>query len=464
MAGDRQQMVSSKLLGGLAAFAILFGVFSLGPRIWARGQLNLFARDLVRVWTVDTLIPNENVCLPADVDRSQRMAKALSRAGDADPNRLLHQGELACIQGDRAAAKQLWGKAIRQIPSDPLASLFAALVSFADGHILPSSYQKAIANYGIRQGKEQEHRGALSAAIDWYEFSFAYAPSGTTAGKLAALYRQLGQDASVEDVWHRLQTTFSANSSEYWWAVGQMAEQQEDWEVAANAYRKAADLATGTDAFKYLLREGLMWQRARDFERAKVAYRKAIDHAPDKMDGYLGMGHIYRKQKQYDQAISWYEKAIELAPNHHAAYYYLGIIARAQGDYEKALDYFNKALARRSGYALAYYQKALTLDKMGERKAAIDALEEAIKRSKSPPQSWRDLLDLWRAYPWYPSVPFDQTEPLRLECQAFIDAMVTRRPPLTHGESGLRVATCASGRTTVVGYQRRACTTAHRRS
>ncbi len=36
-------------------------------------------------------------------------------------------------------------------------------------------------------------------------------------------------------------------------------------------------------------------------------------------------------------------------------------------------------------------------------------------------------------------VPFDDTEPLRLECQAFLDAMVTRQPPVTHGESGLRV-------------------------
>jgi predicted dehydrogenase len=36
-------------------------------------------------------------------------------------------------------------------------------------------------------------------------------------------------------------------------------------------------------------------------------------------------------------------------------------------------------------------------------------------------------------------VPFDNGEPLRLECQAFLDAMVTRRPPLTDGYSGLRV-------------------------
>jgi len=36
-------------------------------------------------------------------------------------------------------------------------------------------------------------------------------------------------------------------------------------------------------------------------------------------------------------------------------------------------------------------------------------------------------------------VPFDPTEPLRLECEAFLRALITREPPLTDGESGLRV-------------------------
>ena len=36
-------------------------------------------------------------------------------------------------------------------------------------------------------------------------------------------------------------------------------------------------------------------------------------------------------------------------------------------------------------------------------------------------------------------VPFSRDEPLRLECQAFLSAMETRRPPLTDGPSGLRV-------------------------
>lgn len=36
-------------------------------------------------------------------------------------------------------------------------------------------------------------------------------------------------------------------------------------------------------------------------------------------------------------------------------------------------------------------------------------------------------------------VPFDDAEPLRLECEAFLDAVASRRPPLTDGETGLRV-------------------------
>ncbi|PDV99979.1 Gfo/Idh/MocA family protein [Candidatus Chloroploca asiatica] len=36
-------------------------------------------------------------------------------------------------------------------------------------------------------------------------------------------------------------------------------------------------------------------------------------------------------------------------------------------------------------------------------------------------------------------VNYASDEPLRLECQAFLDAMATRQPPLTDGQSGLRV-------------------------
>jgi predicted dehydrogenase len=37
------------------------------------------------------------------------------------------------------------------------------------------------------------------------------------------------------------------------------------------------------------------------------------------------------------------------------------------------------------------------------------------------------------------AIPFGEEEPLRLECQAFLDAIATRTPPITDGNSGLRV-------------------------
>ena len=36
-------------------------------------------------------------------------------------------------------------------------------------------------------------------------------------------------------------------------------------------------------------------------------------------------------------------------------------------------------------------------------------------------------------------VDFPDAEPLKQECRAFLDAIITRKPPATHGESGLRV-------------------------
>jgi predicted dehydrogenase len=36
-------------------------------------------------------------------------------------------------------------------------------------------------------------------------------------------------------------------------------------------------------------------------------------------------------------------------------------------------------------------------------------------------------------------VAFASDEPLRIECQAFLEALRTRRPPVTDGPSGLRV-------------------------
>jgi len=351
------------------------------------------------------LIPNDRACPSAASDVAQEMAAHLTRARSADPDSSLHWGELACIQGKRQAARQSWEAETRRTPAPPLHSLFAAIVAFPDHDILASPYMKAIADYATQFGSEKERQKDLATAIDWYEFAFAYAPSEAAAGKLASLYRRLGEDASAEEVWHRLQTSFSSESPEYWWAVGQMAEQKKDWEAAANAYHKAAELATNTDAFKYLSREGLMWRRARDFDHARIAYQKAIALMPDKIDAYLGMGETYRAQKAYEEAAQWFARAQELFPKDYRPPYYLGLVARAQKNYEDALAHFDASLALKPDNPSVLYYKAITLDAMQRRGEAIQTLSQAIAHHKNPPENWRKLLSKWERYPDYAQDP-----------------------------------------------------------
>ena len=405
MKAQASRLASGKFLLVLVILAACFALLTLTPTFWARGQVNRFMRDLARVWTVETLLPNQEACAPIQPRLASRMAAALSRANNHDPNMLLHQGQLACVQGDLVRAARAWQQAADRTPPPPVENLFAAIASFAHREIIDTAYRKGIGTYGYNRGNRSEKADKLSLAVDWYEFSFAYDPSGKTAGKLAVLYGKLGRDVSAEDVWMRLQTAFTSDSPEYWWAVGQIAEQQKDWEAAARAYHQAATSATDATGYKYLLREGLMWLRARAFEKSAAAYQQAIARAPKKVDGYLGMGHVYRYQKQYQKAFPWYEKAIEVAPNHYAAYYYLGTMAREQGDYTTALRWFDQALARNAADALTYYQKALTLDALGRREEAITALEEAIRRSKTPRPEWQSLLARWRSYPEASSDP-----------------------------------------------------------
>jgi len=67
--------------GVIIVAAALFSLL-VGPRAWARGQINLFGLEAVRVWTVDRLSPGQDACLPAaDAATVQRMQARLAASG-----------------------------------------------------------------------------------------------------------------------------------------------------------------------------------------------------------------------------------------------------------------------------------------------------------------------------------------------------------------------------------------------
>ncbi len=395
---SKQGLSTSKGLVGLGLILVLWAAVTLGPQLWARWQFNQFMRTLGRLWTLETLTPSPEACPPAPSEITDAMQQSLAQALPAIPEPELHQGQLACIQGHREKAREYWEAALPHVPVDPQVVLWAAIASFPDRHLVRTSHREAIGNYGVHMGEEYEASQKVSLALDWYRFAFVYHPSAQVAERLAQIESRMGEPVAASDVWLQLQAAFPEDAPDYWWAVARELEQRSQWDAAAQAYERAAQRTSGTEAYQLWVRAGDIWLRKVKFEHARRAYQQAISAAPYLPSGYLGVGKTYRYEKNLEEAEKWFQKAAQVSPNYYAPYYYLGVIMREQGRYQEALVYLQKSLEILPHYAYTHYQMALTLRDLGRTEEAIAALKEAIRLSPHPPQAWQDLLQQWETH------------------------------------------------------------------
>ena len=184
------------------------------------------------------------------------------------------------------------------------------------------------------------------------------------------LYKKNGEETQIKKVWQQLADETDTQTPDHWWALGQLAELNKDWENAAADYKRGA-IMPEADAFKF----------------------------------YMHLGQLYFRQNQYSQASRWFKQASQEKPQSTQPYYFLGLAARGQKQYAKALSYFDQALLRNSNDANSSYYKAVTLDDLGRRAEAIDLLATVIRDRPKPPESWRKLLDKWQRYPDYARDP-----------------------------------------------------------
>jgi len=316
----------------------------------------------------------------------------LERASGRELNASFHQGNLACLRGDAEQAVEAWKKD----GDRSLATLFVAIASFGQGHVLETSLARNFGGYGYGSGVWYERNGNAPAAIRWYSFSLAYEPSVRTAGKLARLYQAQGDIALAEETWQRLAAVFPMNDPGHWESVAQIAELRQSWAAAAEAYGQAAALADPSAAYSLWLQSGNMWKRAKAYGPSENAFRQAAALEPEKMQAYLQMGNLCRVQKQYEEATAWYQQAQRVAPEHFAPPYYLGLVAWAQQRYGEALADFDQSLMLKPDNANALYYKAMVLKALERHHEAIETLKKAIALRNNPPENWIKLLAKWK--------------------------------------------------------------------
>ncbi len=142
-------------------------------------------------------------------------------------------------------------------------------------------------------------------------------------------------------------------------------------------------------------RQGVAAQQQGDFERAAEAYRRAIEAAPGYAEAHANLGTVLARLGRYEEAVRSYERALQINPRLNAARVNLGLAHYRAGALAAALDAFKTAHADDPSLLQARQLLGLVLVETGNVDEAIPHLEAAAQAAPDEPAV---LFALGRAY------------------------------------------------------------------
>ena len=126
---------------------------------------------------------------------------------------------------------------------------------------------------------------------------------------------------------------------------------------------------------------GLAYQQNDDWELAQNAYEQVIAlDVPNlvKLSAYLNLGNIYQELQQ-PEAIAYFEKVTQIAPDFAQGHFNLGIALKTSGRFTDAIAAYQKAIILDPNYADALQNLGNVLMKVGYFQEAIIAFKKAIR-------------------------------------------------------------------------------------
>ncbi|WP_263972550.1 tetratricopeptide repeat protein [Pseudanabaena yagii] len=126
---------------------------------------------------------------------------------------------------------------------------------------------------------------------------------------------------------------------------------------------------------------GLAYQQNEDWELAKQAYNQVIElDVPNlvKLSAYVNLGNIYQELNQ-KEAIAYFEKVTQIAPNFAQGHFNYGIALKTSGRFIEAIAAYQKAISLEPDYADAHQNLGVVLMKAGYFPEAIASFTKAIK-------------------------------------------------------------------------------------
>jgi tetratricopeptide (TPR) repeat protein len=134
---------------------------------------------------------------------------------------------------------------------------------------------------------------------------------------------------------------------------------------------------------------GRQFEEDEDFDRAAEAYRKAIALEPGSPAAFFNLGNVLRAQARPDAALELFRLAVTLDSGLTEAWYNIADIHEEEGRLPEAIVSLKQSIAACPGFADAYYNLALCFEKVGERTDAKRCWSEYLRLD--PASDWSNV-------------------------------------------------------------------------
>lgn len=306
-------------------------------------------------------------------DAAQAEFLAAQAANASDYRWPYYLAHLARTAGDLPKAAGLFERVLQVRPDDMDSLVWLGDVSLAAGRldVAEASFAHALrldpnsvsAKYGA--GRAALAKGDHKAAVPYLEEVLRLNPKATAAHyPLSQAYAALGDQAkSAEHL--RLRRD------------GRIAP-RDTLMVELDA------LLQSPQAFES---QGIRKLDEEDWEGAADLFRKGLALAPDQPSLHHRLGTALSMMKDEAGAVAEFETAVRLAADYFPAQFSLGVLAQEQGRHADAVTRFDAALKARPTYTEARLRMASSLRRTGKLKEALAEYEQTLASAPENPEA-----------------------------------------------------------------------------
>ena len=312
---------------------------------------------------------------------------------------LLQSGAAAIHQGNLPDAERYFQQAVTAAPSLPDAYLGLGMTQLREGkteeaeHALTKTLEL---NPGIRGahmflGIAQYQMNNLDAAIASLQEEVKSQPENVEALTWLGIV-ELGAghpDAATAPLDHAASLSpKDPNVLDYRGRAHSL--------VAQESYR--ALTALDPDSWRVHRALGEIAAESKQWQIAIAEYQKAIDKQKENPDLYEALGDAYQRLSKFDDATQAYETELKLSPRNAIALFNLGRIQVLNGNPASGVTLLQQAMDAHIKSAPADYYLGLGLAQTGHPKEAAASLEECLRQQPADSVKERAYYQLMRVY------------------------------------------------------------------